>query len=175
MTRREGAVNELPISPTASPDFPARMPSAGPGAPAPTGPVCGACGGEAVVNWRRRLTADELAEVVAAAQSRRDELLELADRQLPRPEFMPLPTADDTTRTVYACAAHAISIDAAALIHQATCGAPFAGVHGKTPVHVDRVPRCDCTPEPLSEAETVAAVQDAGTSRLPWHWVSGSV
>src|SRR5438067_720383 len=107
----------------------------------PDGPACGACGGEAVVNWRRRPTDDELGEYVAAEQSRRDQALLLADPQLPAPAFPPLPTGDDMTRTLYACADHAIDMDAAARIHAGTCTAPNkAGING-----------CDCTHEPTPE------------------------
>ena len=48
--------------------------------------------------------------------------------------------ADPThTDSVYACGPHAITLGAAAHIHQATCTAPDAA----------HVPACSCTPEPL--------------------------
>ena len=126
----------------------------------PTGPACRACGGQAVVIWRRRPTDDELAEQAAAEQARREQTLLLADPQLPAPEFPPLPATDDTTLTMYACADHAITLDAATLIHAGTCTAPNdTGMHG-----------CDCTPEPHPEPEPDP---DPADSRLPAYWVTG--
>jgi hypothetical protein len=117
-----------------------------------------------VVNWRRRLTDDELAEHVAAEKSRREQVLLLADPQLPAPVFPPLPNGDDTTRTVYACAEHAITLDAAAHIHEATCTAPNdTGVDG-----------CDCTPEAQPEPAARTAAASEATRRLPKHWLPGS-
>jgi hypothetical protein len=98
----------------------------------PTGPTCAACGAPAVVNWQRRLTTAEITTQQAIEQARRDERLLLADPQLPTPDLGPMPDYLDATTTVVACAQHAISIDAATRIHQATCTAP---------------PTCDCTPE----------------------------
>lgn len=150
MTRKETAV----------PDAPEAPPTPAEPAPIPSSPACGACGTEAVVNWRRRPTDDELAQHVALEQSRRDERLALADPQLPPPVFPPLPTADDTTTTVYSCGPHAITMDAAALIHAGSCSAPNeTGANG-----------CDCTPEePVS-----APPLEASPSRLPQHWATGS-
>ena len=150
--------------PTSSPEIPdpAPLPVEEPTPPLSSGPTCGACGGMAVVNWRRRPTDDELAEVVAAEQSRRDQILLLADPQLPEPAFPPLPTGDDMTRTLYACAAHAIALDEAARIHASNCTAPNeAGMGG-----------CDCTPEPLPGPEVRRVVEPA-ESLLPSHWTSG--
>lgn len=125
--------------------------------PLPTGPTCAACGDAAVVNWRRRLTDDELAAHIAAEQERRDQALLLADPQQPPPVFPPLPDGSDDTRTVYACGPHAIHMDAAALIHQGSCTAP----------NPDHLPGCDCTPEALPEPA------DEEPSRLPAHWQTG--
>ncbi len=113
--------------------------------PPRSGPACVACGEPAVVNWRRRLTDDELAEHIRVEEERREQALLLADPQLPAPVFPPLPTGEDT-RTLYACADHAIGMELAARIHQATCGAPFVGSHGKLFVDADGIPVCDCTP-----------------------------
>jgi hypothetical protein len=121
------------------------------------------------VNWRRRPTDDEHAAHITLEQERRDERLLLADPQQPAPVFPPLPTADTTTITVYACADHAISMEAASRIHQARCTAPFPGITGGTePV------KCDCTPEP-HPTTTPDPVEDDGqaVSRLPAHWVTG--
>lgn len=107
-------------------------------APAPTGPVCAGCGEPAVVHWQRRLTEAEIAAEQAIEQARRDARLLLADPQLPPPDFGPMPDYLDATTIVPACVKHAIALDAAAHIHQATCTAP---------------PACDCTPEPLPEPE----------------------
>ncbi|MGR3875801.1 hypothetical protein ACUXZZ_45530 (plasmid) [Streptomyces graminifolii] len=125
----------------------------------PGGPTCLACGNAAVVNWRRRPTADELAEVVTAEEKRRAWIEFHADSQLPAPVFGALPTAADVTCTVYGCAQHAISLDAASLIHQGTCTAPDP----------DQLPGCNCTPE-VPEPETPPVVVDP----LPDHWVTGS-
>ncbi|MDX3245842.1 hypothetical protein [Streptomyces sp. ME18-1-4] len=147
---------------TPSPDLPEAAPVSEPVAPAPpTGPTCAACDTEAVVHWRRRPTDDELAGLVAAEQSRRDQVLLLADPQLAAPVFPPFPTGDDMTRTVYACAAHAISLDAAARIHAGACSAPAEA----------DLPGCDCTPEPLPAALHV----ETSGPELPAHWVTGGV
>jgi len=139
--------------PTPSPAVEAAAPAT------PGGPVCGACGEAAVVNWRRRLTGDELAEHVRLEQERREQALLLADSQLPSPTFPPLPDGTGDTRSVYACGRHAITMDGAALIHAAGCTAPNeVGEHG-----------CDCTPEPAPKAtpEPEAALA------LPDHWLTG--
>ncbi|NUP39514.1 MAG: hypothetical protein HOY76_21505 [Streptomyces sp.] len=128
----------------------------------PSGPVCAACASEAVVHWQRRPTDDELAELVAAEQSRREQVLRLADPQLPKPEFGPLPTGDGMTRTVYSCGPHAITMDAAALTHQSSCTAPNDA----------DLPGCDCTPEALPEAGP-DPIEETAASRLPAHWVTG--
>jgi hypothetical protein len=131
----------------------------------PAGPVCGACGNTAVVNWRRRPTEAELAEVIATEQSRREQILLLADPQQPAPVFPPLPSGDDMTRTLYACADHAIGMDTAALIHASSCTAPNeVGQHG-----------CDCTPEPHPKPDLSPEQEEqAAASRLPAHWQPGS-
>jgi len=145
-------------------------------APAPAMPparLCAACGGEAVVHWRRRPTDDELAGLVAAEQARRDERLTLADPQLPPPVFPPLPAADDTTITVYSCDPHAIGMEMAARVHQASCGAPFVGVNGKLFLDADGIPVCDCTPEPHPDPAPVPAEKAVRmVSRLPAHWLT---
>lgn len=121
------------------------------------GPVCTTCGDQAVVNWRRRLTNDELAEHVRLEQERRDQALLLADPQLPAPVFPPLPDGSDDTRTVYACGPHAIHMDDAAHIHAAACTAPNEA----------HLPGCDCTPEAHPEPPAEEP------SRLPAHWQTG--
>lgn len=145
--------------PTPEPPAPA-LPVPAPGPAMPAGPLCAACSADAVVHWLRRPTDAELADVIAIEKQRREQLVLLADPQLPAPAFGPLPTADGTTRTVYACATHAISLDAAALIHASTCTAPNDA----------DLPGCDCTPEawPEPPAEEPAAAQP-----LPAHWLPG--
>lgn len=145
--------------PTPEPPIIEPAPAAPTAPPTPTGPFCATCPDRAVVNWRRRPTDDELAEVVAVEQSRRDHVLLLADPQLPAPEFGPLPTADGMTRTVYACGSHAITMDAAALVHASACTAPDE----------DDLPGCDCTPEP----HPADPPEEAPASTLPDHWVTG--
>ncbi|MEV7034624.1 hypothetical protein AB0N99_30885 [Streptomyces sp. NPDC093272] len=127
-----------------------------PAEPPPSGPACGACGGTAVVNWRRRLTADELADHVAQEQARRDEALLLADPANP-PAFPPLPDGSDDTRTVYSCGAHAIGMEAAGLIHQSACTAP----------NEKHLPDCNCTPEARPQGQPEPAIE------LPAHWQGG--
>ncbi|MFE5037171.1 hypothetical protein [Streptomyces sp. NPDC056683] len=132
--------------------------------PAPvvsTGPFCAACGEPAAVNWARRPTADEVAEVIRNELARREQLLLLTDPQLPRPDFGPLPTSDGMTRTVYACADHAISLDGASLIHECTCTAPNPA----------DLPGCDCTPE-TPDPDPMDAPLAART--LPAHWTTGA-
>lgn len=127
--------------------------------PAPVGPACTLCAAPAVVHWLRRPTDTELDEVIAVEQGRRDSLLLLADPQQPVPEFPPLPTSENMTRTVYACAEHAITLDGAARIHDSTCTAPNEA----------DLPGCDCTPEhPPQDPEP-----EPETSRLPEHWTTG--
>lgn len=46
------------------------------------------------------------------------------------------PADETSTVPVYACASHEISMDLAALRHQAVCSAP----------NVAQLPQCDCTP-----------------------------
>jgi hypothetical protein len=128
--------------------------------PAPTGPACTLCGAPAVVNWRRRLTDDELDAHVALEQEKRDQRLLLADPQQPAPDYGPLPTAADCTAPVYACGPHAIAMDAAALVHAKGCTAPAKA----------DLPGCDCTPEALPASVMAAAPM---ASRLPEHWTTG--
>lgn len=126
------------------------------------GPSCVTCGAEAVVNWRRRPTAAEVAEIVAAEQDRRAALLTLADPQAPPPEFGPLPTGADMTRTLYACATHAITLEGAALIHQSKCTAPM---------NTAKLPGCNCTPE--ATVQTPPG-ESSPPSQLPDHWMPGT-
>ena len=147
-----------PAEPVLKPPPP---PAPAPAPSAPVGQACAACGAEAVVNWRRRPTDAELAEIVAAEETRREELRLLANPQLPPPQFPPLPTAQDTTRTLYACAQHALDVEPASLIHQKTCTAPNAeGQWG-----------CDCTPEPAPKPAPHVFAETA-PSRLPAHWLA---
>lgn len=132
--------------------------------PVPAGPRCAACGDIAVVHWLRRPTDDELAELVAAEQSRREQARLLADPQQPAPEFGPLPTGGDTTITVYACSPHAITLEAASRTHQPACTAP----------NDDGIDGCDCTPEPHPEPTPAPAEEAAHpVSSLPAHWLVG--
>lgn len=121
--------------------------------------ACGAtgCPSTGVVQWRRRLTDAEFAEVVADEESRREQVLLLADPELPAPTFGPLPVLSDCVRAVYACGPHAITLAAGALVHQATCSAP-------DPTHT---PACSCTPEAPSET---GAPTDP-TITLPTGWI----
>lgn len=121
----------------------------------PVGPECALCGEAAIVNWQRRLTPAEIAEAQAAERERRDQALLLADPQLPPPDFGPLPDCADWTRAVYACAAHGITLDAAALVHQATCTAPQPA----------DLPGCDCTPETRPDSPP-----DPPPPELPTGW-----
>lgn len=125
----------------------------------PTGPACTACGAVAIVHWLRRPTYAEVDEERVREGRRRMELLRLADPQRPRPEFGPLPTGDGMTRTVYACGPHAITMDAAALIHASSCTAPNDA----------DLPGCDCTPEPVPDAP----MEEEFMAPLPDHWATG--
>jgi len=120
---------------------------------APDGPACTLCGAPAVVHWQRRLTPTEVGAAQAIEQDRRDQADLLADPQKPPALWPPLPDCADWTRIVHGCMVHAISRDAAALVHQATCTAPGVGLPG-----------CDCEPEaaPADEPEPVAAELPAG-------------
>ena len=106
------------------------------------GLVCGApaCGQPAVVQWSRRPTPDELDAIVGVEQDKRNEAVLLADPALPVPDFGPLPSSTMTTITLYACAGHAVSLDAASLVHTSACAAP---------------PVCTCTPEQVVTTDPV--------------------
>lgn len=128
--------------------------------PTPTpGPLCAACGAPAIAQWQRRLTDTEFAAYVALEQERRDDRLLLADPQQPAPDFGPLPQPGDCTTPVFACGLHAITIDAAALIHAKTCTAP----NGAT------LPGCNCTPEPAPQTEPAEQPPN-----LPANWATAS-
>lgn len=126
----------------------------------PLGPLCSACQAPAVVHWQRRPTDDEMDELLLAEHERREDVRLHADRQLPPPVFPPMPTAAETTRVVHACGVHAITIEAAALIHASACTAPNEA----------DLPSCDCTPEPWPAAP---AVEEEQIWELPGHWVTG--
>jgi hypothetical protein len=115
------------------------------------GPACTRCGTNAVVHWSRRLTDNEFAAYVALEQARRDTATLLADPQLPKPDFGPLPVPTDCVRTVYACVDHAIGLDAASLVHAKTCTAP----------------PCNCTPEPVAKPEP-----EPLPAPLPESWIN---
>ncbi|MFJ8006082.1 hypothetical protein [Streptomyces fagopyri] len=123
----------------------------------PEGPVCTQCAAPALVNWRRRLTDTELADHLALERERRAEARLLADPQRTPPPDLPLPTAQELTRIVYACGAHAISLEAAAHIHASACTAPNEA----------DLPGCDCTPE-VAPKEPLDVVPE-----LPAHWIPG--
>ncbi|WP_128381266.1 hypothetical protein [Streptomyces cavernae] len=108
------------------------------------------------MNWLRRPTGAEVADAIAAEEKRREDLLLLADQQLPTPEFGPLPTGNGMTRSVYACATHAITLDAASRIHASSCMAPDPAV----------LPGCDCTPE----VQAPTPPSDSVPVKLPEHW-----
>lgn len=144
-------------------ETPAPVP-AGPAPSTPAGPTCTACGSEAVVHWRRRPTDDELAELIASEQARRADILLLADPQLSPPVFQPLPDGQNTLRTVYACAGHAITMDGAALVHASSCTAPDE----------TDLPGCNCTPE-AAPTPGPDADDEAAQNRLPASWLPGAV
>lgn len=127
--------------------------------PTPAGPTCSApgCTDPAVVHWQRRLTDTEIADEQAKEQARRDRLTELADPQLPPPDFGPLPDCGDWTHIVHGCMRHAIdgSDNAGARIHASGCTAPNPG----------DLPGCDCTPEPVP-----APTPDPPAPELPPGW-----
>jgi hypothetical protein len=127
--------------------------------PTPDGPTCTAtgCTEPALVHWQRRLTPDEISDEQAKEQARRDRLTELADKQMPPPDFGPMPDCLDWTRAVYACMSHAIDGQdgAGARIHQATCTAP----------NPSDLPGCNCTPE-----QPPQAVPEPATPQLPPGW-----
>lgn len=122
-------------------------------------PTChgSGCQERPLVQWRRRLTAAELAVELAAERARRDNRYLLRDVRKAPPDFGPMPTGGDFVRSVQACGGHAISIDAAALVHTADCAGPDSAT----------LPECGCTPERAPEP-TPAVVQS-----LPAHWMTG--
>ncbi|MEU5424018.1 hypothetical protein AB0H73_00180 [Streptomyces olivoreticuli] len=120
--------------------------------------ACRLCGQAAAVQWQRRLTPGEFEAVLAAEQARRDQAALLADPALHPPAFGPVPDPAHYTAPVYACPAHAITLDAAARIHQATCTAPAAA----------DLPGCGCTPEPAPSPDP----EVAATAALPGHWTT---
>ncbi|MFF7142229.1 hypothetical protein ACFZB5_13405 [Streptomyces nodosus] len=126
--------------------------------PSSQGPGCSvaSCVVPPLVQWQRRPTEDELDAIVAVEQSRRDQALAAADPQQPPPVFGPLPTQKDILIAVFACGAHAISMDLAALVHAANCTAPDPAV----------LPGCNCTPEAPPEPEPL----HVEPAPLPDHW-----
>jgi hypothetical protein len=123
---------------------------------APFRPVCGHCGTQAVVHWLRRPGEAEHANILGAHQQLAAEALAAADPRKPPPVIGPAPTPETSTVSVYACATHAIHLDAAARVHAAGCSAP----------NPDHLPQCDCEPEPLP-----APVELHPTVTLPTGWV----
>jgi hypothetical protein len=109
------------------------------------------------VQWSRRPSDAELAQLVAVEQARRDLALAGADPSRPRPEFGPLPSAGDTTIAVFACADHTVDLEHAARVHAADCQAP----------HPDHLPSCDCEPEPHPEPTPLGGPK----VQLPTGWV----
>ncbi|WP_052390409.1 hypothetical protein [Streptomyces sp. NRRL B-24484] len=65
----------------------------------------------------------------------------------------------NATDAVYACGPHAITLDAAALVHQADCPAPDPAV----------LPECGCSPEPAPPPTPVPGAEP--TTALPTGWV----
>ncbi|KAB7850136.1 hypothetical protein [Streptomyces mobaraensis] len=110
------------------------------------------------MSWQRRLTDAEFAAHSAWEQDRRDRAALLADPQQP-PAFGPMPQPEECTTQVFACADHALSLDAAARIHRATCTAPAAA----------DLPDCDCVPEPAPSAEPETTA-DNFAAVLPPGW-----
>lgn len=90
--------------------------------------------------WRRRLTDEELAVELAIEQGKRDARFLLRNVQKPPPAFGPMPTGADFVRAVLACGPHAIGLDSAALVHEASCAGPNSA----------NLPECGCTPEPAA-------------------------
>jgi hypothetical protein len=113
------------------------------------------CGNPAVVQWSRRPTASELTALIYAEQARRDEVVLLANPDLPAPAFGDLPTAADTVVAVYGCVQHAVSADLAPFVHQSVCTAPNPA----------SLPKCDCAPEPLTQNAVTPPAPD-----LPSGW-----
>lgn len=95
------------------------------------------CGEPAVVQWRRRPASTELDAIRTAETTRRASgaAARLSARE------PPLPSTEDTTVPVYACADHALTPALAALVHQSACSGP------------DKNGVCNCTPEPPPAAD----------------------
>jgi hypothetical protein len=151
----DGGVTMMPPKKNDSVEAPPLVLTPTPPSPAPTCHSTG-CTEKPLVQWRRRLTPDELAVELAIEQGKRDAAFLLRDTQKPPPVVAPMPTGADYVRAVYACGQHAIGIDAAALVHQATCAGPNSTI----------LPSCGCTPEPTPEPEPVVE------QPLPAHWVT---
>lgn len=123
--------------------------------PLPAGPFCERCSAPALVQWQRRLTQAEMDTEHARLNEIRAERILLQDPKNPL-VFGPLPSLADSTTAVFACAQHAIDMNAAALIHQADCTGP----HGDQSPH----PQCSCTPEGSQPRPP------APEPELPAHW-----
>jgi hypothetical protein len=115
------------------------------------------CQADPVAQWSRRLTPAETDAEIALVMDRRAEILALADPDAPEPDLGPPPTGADWTAAVHACGPHAIHIEDAALIHQATCVPDPA-----------RLPACGCTPE---SAPPPVQLPQQETVTLPTGWV----
>ena len=118
-----------------------------------------ACTEPPIAQWRRRLTDHELEVELAIEQGKRDVRWTLRDIEKPPPVFGPMPTSTDFVRAVLSCGPHAIDIDSAALVHEATCAGPNSA----------SLPACGCTPEPQPVRPEPAP------PAYPAHWVTAPV
>ncbi|MEU9002587.1 hypothetical protein [Streptomyces sp. NPDC048551] len=112
-----------------------------------------ACGAAAVVQWRRRPTDAELDRIVRAEEARRTAAQALGafiDEDTPAP-------GTDATVPVYACVSHALSPDAAAYVHEATCAGPQKGGG------------CGCPP-PAEPEFPFEPVEEQPARQLPPGW-----
>lgn len=128
--------------------------------PPSPGPMChgAGCRERPLVQWQRRLTAAELDVELAIERDRRSARYELRDVRKPAPVEGPMPTSDDFVHAVYACGTHAVTIDSAALVHEATCAGPNSAT----------LPQCGCSPEATPEP-VPGPVQE-----LPVHWTTAA-
>ncbi|MGW2580844.1 hypothetical protein ACWCYZ_05805 [Streptomyces virginiae] len=118
--------------------------------------ACTACGADAVVQWRRLPTKDDLEQAAAFEAIRRAVRMAAAATLDETVAEEPPQMGGEVTVPVYACVEHALSPEAAAFVHEAACTGPGKGG------------TCGCTPPlpafPFSEAE------EAPQRRLPPGW-----
>ncbi|WP_328962979.1 hypothetical protein [Streptomyces virginiae] len=96
--------------------------------------ACTACGADAVVQWRRLPTKDDLLMAARFEATRRAVRMAAAARLEETVAEEPPQLGGEVTVPVYACVEHALSPEAAGYVHQAACTGPGKGGSCSCPV-----------------------------------------